>query len=88
MSRRLIHAQSFWDLHDLDRPSRKTLKYVPAGVVAVAVGALLVKFEHFQVRTAGTHYSAPLDLHLTTTLRRDLVGGVISEAFYSGSGRH
>src|SRR5450755_1949766 len=63
---------------------RRKLRYVPAGLIAIIVGALLVKFEHFPVRTIEAIYGSNLtsfNLHPIGLFRVDLLGSVIADAF-------
>lgn len=63
--------------------SRRAYRHIPAGLVTMAIGTLLVRFGHFSVRTVGVLYpSNPvMGLHLTLALRQDLLGSILSQAF-------
>lgn len=60
---------------------RRMFKRIPVGLAVMALGALLVKFGLFPVRTVGTFGLTPFSLHLMTALRPDLLDGVLSQAF-------
>jgi SulP family sulfate permease len=62
---------------------RRALRYVPAGLIVVTVGALLVKFGHFPVRTIGAFYGskAMFPLHPAGVLRFDLFGNILAQGF-------
>lgn len=63
---------------------RRTFRHFPAGLMVMAMGALLVKFSHFPVRTiealCGSNLVA-LGLHLAGPVRLDLLGRIIAQAF-------
>jgi len=63
--------------------SRRTLRYVPAGLIVGVMGALLVRFGHFPVHTvAAFRGSSPMfPLHLAAILRFDSFGRIIAPAF-------
>ena len=57
---------------------------MPAGLIAIAAGALLVKYGHFPVRTVETLYgSAPMSFHLLAAglMKPDIVRTVLGPAF-------
>ena len=62
----------------------RAFRYVPAGLIAIIIGALLVRFEHFPVRTIEAFYESNLTsfhLHLTGPFRVDLLGSILAQAF-------
>jgi SulP family sulfate permease len=61
---------------------RRKSRYVPAGLIGMTTGALLVKFGHFPVRTieAFSASTAPFHLHLAGPFRLDL-GSILAQAF-------
>jgi SulP family sulfate permease len=63
---------------------RKAFRYLPAGLIVMTTGALLVKLNHFPVRTIGAFCGSnlvPLHLHLAGPVRRDLLGSILAHAF-------
>jgi len=62
---------------------RRTLKHAPAGLFVVVIGALLVRFGHFPVRTIESlHGPSPMfPLHLAGVLRFDRFGRIVAPAF-------
>jgi sulfate permease, SulP family len=62
---------------------RRTWRYAPAGLIVIAMGALLVRFGHFPVNAVGAfHGSSPLfPLHLAGVLGFDSFGRIIAPAF-------
>ena len=62
---------------------KQIFRYAPAGLIAVAMGTLLVRFGHFPVRTVQEfHVASPtLPLHPVGLLRLDLFSNVIGPAF-------
>lgn len=61
----------------------RTLKSTPAGLVAVAVGIVLVRFGHLPVNTVEPFYlsKAMWPLHSGGVLRLDLFGRIVAPAF-------
>lgn len=59
-------------------------RYVPASLVAIITGALLVKFGHFPVHTIGSLFgsdSMSLRVHLAEVFRLDLLGSILAQGF-------
>jgi SulP family sulfate permease len=59
-------------------------QYVPGGLIAIVMGALLVRFWHFPARTIEQSCASTLmslHLYLTGLLRLDLLGSVLAQAF-------
>ena len=59
-------------------------RYIPASLIAISTGALLVKFGHFPVRTIGSLFGSDLrSLHLypAGAFRLDLLGSVLAQGF-------
>ena len=62
------------------RPSR----YVPASLIAITTGALLVKFGHFPVRTVESLFGSDLrsfHLYPAGAFRLDLLGSILAQGF-------
>jgi SulP family sulfate permease len=63
---------------------RKVSVLIPASLIAISIGALLMKFDHLSVQTIGSPYGSVLWLFHslpTGSLRLDLLGGVLGPAF-------
>ena len=63
---------------------RKASRYLPAGLIAVTAGALLVKFGYFPVRTIESLFGAdlgPFYLHPSDAFRLDLLGSILAQGF-------
>jgi SulP family sulfate permease len=63
---------------------RKVSGLIPASLIAITMGAVLVKFHHLPVQTIGvSHGSALLLFHPfpAASLRLDLINGVLAQAF-------
>src|SRR5258708_7238542 len=63
---------------------RVASRHVPGALIAVITGALLVKFEHFPVRTVGSLFGPDLtSFHLppAAALRLDLLGSILAQGF-------
>jgi SulP family sulfate permease len=62
---------------------KRIFRYMPAGLMAMAMGTLLVRFGHFPIRTVQElHGASPtLLLHPVGLLRLDLFGTVVASAF-------
>ena len=63
---------------------RKVSVLIPAGLIAIAVGALLVKSHHLSVQTIGSPYGSVVSLFHPSpagSVRLDLLGGVLGPAF-------
>jgi SulP family sulfate permease len=59
-------------------------RHVPASLVAIITGALLVKFGHFPVHTIGSLFgsdSMSLRVHLADAFRLDLLGSILAQGF-------
>jgi SulP family sulfate permease len=59
-------------------------RYIPASLVAIITGALLVKFGHFPVHTIGSLFgsgSTSLRVHPAEALRLDLLGSIVAQGF-------
>lgn len=63
---------------------RRMSRYIPAGLIMMTMGALLVKFDHFPVHTIEVFYGSnlvPFHLHLAGPVRLDLLGTILAQAF-------
>jgi sulfate permease, SulP family len=63
---------------------RRKVRYLPAGLIVTIVGALLVKFGHFPVRTIEVLYESnlmPFHLHPIQSFKVDLLGSILAQAF-------
>jgi sulfate permease, SulP family len=63
---------------------RRKVRYLPAGLIVTIVGALLVKFGHFPVRTIEVLYESnltPFHLHPIRSFKVDLLGSILAQAF-------
>ncbi len=63
---------------------RMTSRHFPAGLIAVATGALLVKFWHFPVRTLESLYGSDVisfHLHPFEAFRFNLLGSILAQGF-------
>lgn len=63
---------------------RRTSRYVPASLIAITTGALLVKFGHFPVRTVESLFGSGLrsfHLYPPGAFRLDLLGSILAQGF-------
>ena len=63
---------------------RMTSRHFPGGLIAVATGALLVKFGHFPVRTVESLYGSAVvsfQLHPLEAFRLDLLSSILAQGF-------
>ncbi|MBZ5688016.1 MAG: hypothetical protein LAP86_23630 [Acidobacteriia bacterium] len=59
-------------------------RYIPASLLAITTGALLVKFGHFPVRTIGSLFRSDLrsfHLYPAGAFRLDLLGSILAQGF-------
>jgi len=63
---------------------RRASRYVPASLIAITTGALLVKFGHFPVRTVESLFGSDLrsfHLYPAGAFRLDLLGSILAQGF-------
>jgi SulP family sulfate permease len=63
---------------------RRASRYIPTSLIALAIGALLVKFGHFPVHTIESLFGSDLmsyRMHLAGAFKHDLLGSVLAQGF-------